>query len=153
MFTKLLLTLAAGLAVTTLARAERAEANIPFEFSVGKSVLPPGTYSFDTNVAPGVLRVRSEDWKSAVMIITFGASARNGEERKIVFHRYGDTYFLSKVLYSGGAGCELQKSPREKEMAANRGQREAAGCEVRCGNGRPDGMGVAAPPIRLSCCS
>lgn len=120
MFTKLLLTLAAGLAVTTLVNAETAEAKIPFEFSVGKAVLPPGTYQFDTNVAPGVLRVRSADWQKAAMIITHGVAGPKGsEERKIVFHRYGDTYFLSKVLYGGGGGRELQKTPREKEMASN----------------------------------
>jgi len=120
MFTKLLLTLAAGLAVTTLASAEKVEANIPFEFSVGKAVLPPGTYEFDTNVAPGVLRVRSADWQKAVMIITHGVAERKGSEaRKIVFHRYGETYFLSKVLYGVGIGRGLQETPREKELAAN----------------------------------
>lgn len=120
MFTKLLLTLAAGLAVTTLAHAQRVEANIPFEFSVGKSVLPPGRYGFDTNIAPTVLRVSSPDWKTAVVSITNGVLTRSrSEEAKIVFHRYGDVYFLSKVMYHGGSGRELQKTAREKEMAAN----------------------------------
>ncbi len=121
MFTKLLLTLAAGLAVTTLAHAQpRAQANIPFEFSVGKSVLPAGHYTFDSEVAPGVLRVRSADWKTTIVIITNGAFSRNrSEEGKIVFNRYGDSYFLSKVMYHSGGGRELQKTAREKEMAAN----------------------------------
>lgn len=120
MFTKLLLTLAAGLAVTTLANAQKLEANIPFEFSVGKSVLPPGTYQFDTSVAPGVLRVASADWKNAVMIITNAVEPRRGGhvEAKIVFNRYADTYFLAQVVKPGGSGRELLKTPREKEMAA-----------------------------------
>ncbi len=120
MFTKLLLTLAAGLAVTTLAGAEELKVNIPFEFSVGRLLLPAGTYEIDTKVAPGVLRVRSADWVNAALVITHGVVERNrSEEAKIVFNRYGDTYFLSKVMYGGGIGRELQKTPREKEMAAN----------------------------------
>lgn len=119
MFTKLLLTLAAGLAVTTLASAQKLEANVPFEFSVGKSILPPGTYHFDTNVAPTVLRVQSADGKSAVMIITNGVAPRRGvQEARIVFNKYGESYFLAKVLQHGGSGRELQKTAREKEMAA-----------------------------------
>lgn len=120
MFTKLILTLAAGLAVTTLASAEELKVKIPFEFSVGRSVLPAGTYEIDTKVAPGVLRVRSADWANAALVISHGVAERNrSEEAKIVFNRYGDTYFLSKVVYSDGIGREVQKTPREKEMAAN----------------------------------
>ncbi|MBS1826920.1 MAG: hypothetical protein JST93_16500 [Acidobacteria bacterium] len=119
MFTKLLLTLAAGLAASTLAHAEGVQANIPFAFSVGKSVMPAGTYCFDTEVAPTVLRVRSQNWEKAAMVITTTAQQRNKDEiAKIVFHKYGEVYFLSQVIYAGGAGRALPATAREKEMLA-----------------------------------
>ncbi|MFN7939436.1 MAG: hypothetical protein U0R19_39280 [Bryobacteraceae bacterium] len=119
MFTKLLLTLAAGLAASTLVHAEGVKANIPFSFSVGKAVMPAGTYCFDTEVAPGVLRVRSQSWEKAALVITTPALERNKEEiAKIVFHKYGEIYFLSRVVYEGGAGRALPTSAREKEMIA-----------------------------------
>lgn len=119
MFSKLLLTLATALVATTAAYAQTVKAEIPFNFSVGKTVLPAGDYTFDTQVAPHVLRVRSADWKNAVMIQAVSVHpAIVREPGKIVFNRYGNTYFLSQVLYQGSSGRELSKSPREKEMAA-----------------------------------
>ncbi|MCC6369097.1 MAG: hypothetical protein IT165_36710 [Bryobacterales bacterium] len=118
MFTKLLFTLATALVATT-AYAQKATADIPFPFSVGKTVLPAGSYTFDTDVAPGVLRIRSHDWKNAVIVITNGVDpARNRDAAKVVFNQYGNTFFLSRVLYQGAGGRELMKSPREKEIAA-----------------------------------
>ena len=127
MFRTLLLTLAAGLAASTLVHAEGVKANIPFPFSVGKTVMPAGIYIFDTDVAPAVLRVRSQGWEKAALVITSSAQERNkGEDGKIVFHKYGAVYFLSQVVYSGGAARALPKTAREKEMAARH-----AGPEVK----------------------
>lgn len=116
---RLLLTLATVLIATTAAYPQTAIADIPFPFSVGKSVLPAGKYTFDTQGSQGVLRVRSEDWKSAVMILTNRVEPGRQEVGKIVFNRYGDTYFLSRVLYPSGTGRVLWKSPREIELAAH----------------------------------
>lgn len=118
MFTKLLLTLAAGLAASTLVHAEGVQANIPFSFAVGKAVMPAGTYCFDTNLAPGVLRVRSQGWEKAALAITVVSLEKRNDTGKIVFHKYGEIYFLSQVVYPGGGGRSLPKTAREKEMAA-----------------------------------
>jgi hypothetical protein len=107
------------LAASTLAYAEGVKANIPFPFSAGKTVMPAGVYTFDTEVAPAVLRVRSQSWDKAVLVISSTAQERNKEAiAKIVFHKYGEIYFLSRVVYPGGAGRALPKTAREKEMAA-----------------------------------
>ncbi|MCC6390120.1 MAG: hypothetical protein IT167_05930 [Bryobacterales bacterium] len=53
------------------------------------------------------------------MIITNRVDpAKNRNAAKVVFNRYGNTFFLSRVLYQGTGGRELMKSPREKEIAA-----------------------------------
>jgi hypothetical protein len=103
------------------AKAEQAvAAQIPFPFHVGDSALPAGSYIVDTGPAAGVLRVRSDDGKSTVMILaTRRQSATIPEQSKLVFHKYGDDYFLSQVWTGGSnSGRELRESRREIELAA-----------------------------------
>ena len=98
----------------------RLTVQVPFGFHVGSSMLPSGEYTVDTDVAPGVVRLRSADSKSAVMIISMAVQAPAASDRgKLVFHKYGDEYFLSQVWKPGtNSGCELRKSRREIEVAA-----------------------------------
>ena len=94
---------------------------VPFEFHVGNSMLPAGEYTVFTDAATPVLRLRSYDSKSSVMILTNGVQTSiEPSQGKLVFHRYGDEYFLSQIWQAGvNAGRELPKSRRETEVAAN----------------------------------
>jgi len=94
---------------------------IPFGFHAGTSVLPSGEYTVDTAAGPGVVRLRSADSKSAVMILSMSVQAPGPPSQgKLVFHKYGDEYFLSQIWKAGNnTGCELRKSRREIEVAAN----------------------------------
>ena len=50
------------------------------------------------------------------------ADARLSEGTKLVFHRYGDRYFLAQIWVAGNnSGSELPKSPREVEVAQDPG--------------------------------
>jgi len=120
MTTHLALALAAALAASSTAYAQTVEANIPFPFTVGKTALPAGKTTFDLQVAQGVLRVRSADYKTAAMVITNGVTAKRNADGKatIVFNRYGDACFLSQFHYPGYDGRALPKSVREIELAA-----------------------------------
>lgn len=93
---------------------------IPFPFHVGASVLPAGDYTVDTNAAPGVIRMRSADCKSAVMIIANAVEAQAAATRgKLVFNKYGDEYFLSQLWKPGSnVGKQLPQTRREIELAA-----------------------------------
>jgi hypothetical protein len=97
-------------------------ARIPFPFHVGDSMLPAGSYTTDTNAAPGILRLRSGDCKSTVMILSSAVQASNAAaQAKLVFTRYGDEYFLYQVWPGGSdTGRQLRKSRRETEIAAAR---------------------------------
>ena len=96
---------------------------IPFGFQVGKSILPAGAYTVDT-AAPSVLRLRSGDSKSAVMILTnavenSNATRQGSGQGRLVFNKYGDNYFLSQVWDPGNiSGRELRKTKPELEAAA-----------------------------------
>jgi len=96
------------------------KAQIPFPFHVGGSVLPSGSYTVDSGVARDVLRFRSADGKSSVMILSHTVqSAAIPDKPKLVFNRYGDEYFLCQVWAGDdNGGHELPKSRLEKEIAS-----------------------------------
>jgi hypothetical protein len=73
----------------------------------------------DTDAAQGVVRLRSADSKSTVMIHSMSVQAPAASSQgKLIFNKYGDEYFLSQVWKPGtNTGCELRKSRREIEVA------------------------------------
>ena len=97
------------------------QANIPFEFHVGATILPPGRYEVRPQINPGVLSIRRRDCNASAMIVMHAVDARKTPEAAtLVFNRYDDTYFLSRVWtpeYSQGR--ELPKSKAELEYARN----------------------------------
>jgi len=104
--------------------------DVPFEFSAGHSVFPAGKYTVrpagvNTN---GVIRIISEDGKASGMLLTDSAeSIQSKNETVLIFHRYGDQYFLYQVWAVGDTiGLEIPKSSMERQavraIEANKGQ-------------------------------
>jgi hypothetical protein len=95
------------------------KANVPFNFIVAGNTLPAGEYtiqSLDTNA--GVLIIRGSDKSQKMVMANSCASAKPSDTTKLVFHRYGDRYFLSQIWTAGNAsGAELPPSRRESEVA------------------------------------
>ncbi|HEU0254163.1 MAG TPA: hypothetical protein VFR12_14105 [Pyrinomonadaceae bacterium] len=99
--------LAGVLSVNTHAQtssSQRVFANIPFAFNVGNVTLPAGRYTI-TVLNPSsdrrVLQIRSANGRSSAMIMTTGITANASDDAKLVFDRYGDRYFFSKVQMAG----------------------------------------------------
>lgn len=100
----------------------RLTANIPFDFSVAGQKLPAGKYLINrAQVSDGdmVIQIRSTDGHSNITRLTIPVSAdRPAKNGTLVFHRYGDEYFLSEIWPAGGVtGRELHKSRAERELA------------------------------------
>ena len=93
--------------------------NIPFEFNVGKAMLPSGEYHI--KLSPTTLMIQSKDGHQAAFASTIGVSSPKAEDiGKLVFNRYGTQYFLSKVWGpQNPTGRELLKSRTEIEVAKN----------------------------------
>jgi hypothetical protein len=100
--------------------SQKLTVQVPFGFHVGNSMLPSGEYTVSTDVAQGVVRLRSADGKSSVMILSIATqTSATPETGKLVFNKYGDEYFLSQIWKAGNnMGNELRKSRREAEVAA-----------------------------------
>ena len=100
-------------------------ADIPFDFTVGKTTLAAGEYQVRTQ-QPGVLRIATADGKHTALILsTPKISRKPPAESTLMFNRYGDRYFLSQVLTAGSqTGVELRKTSAEVEIAKRTNDRQ-----------------------------
>ena len=133
--------LCAILLVTVVASAQgqtlgsRVSAHIPFDFSIGDKKLPSGKYSVGRarlNADDVVISIedhggRSKALRTSIPVITRDATSKG----KLVFHRYGDQYFLYQVWPAGGTtGRQLPKSRSEREIQENLAANRAVGQTV-----------------------
>jgi hypothetical protein len=114
-FTTALLAVACLLASVLGYAQSPVRANIPFEFTIGQKVLPPGQYSI-SSVSDRVLEFNN--WEKHVTIfVPATATAYVGQKpHELVFRVYGDQYFLHEIR--GGLGefaLDIQPSKLEKE--------------------------------------
>jgi len=114
------------MAITVLASARVATAqsrmvvNVPFAFAVGNTNLPAGEYSVKASEASRtLLLINRSNPEASVVITADAAEALDIQTRsKLVFHHYGDRYFLSQVWLEGSSrGKQLSRTDREKETA------------------------------------
>ena len=95
-------------------------ASIPFDFMVRGRTLPAGRYEISRiNDEPIGLMIRSLDHKrdEAVFETEPIYIGRTRSKDVLVFHRYGDSYFLSEVVTAGeDLGRELVPSHAERQM-------------------------------------
>ena len=115
------LTLVAWLMVpATQAQSIMLKADIPFNFVVGDTQLPPGEYHVK-KLQPGVVQLQGKDTRSSAIVMTTGVQAgKTSDVGKLVFNRYGDNHFLSAIWEpSSITGRQLRKSRLEREVAVN----------------------------------
>ena len=119
----LALALAAAIAPvrTNAQENDRMVMTIPFAFSAGGATLPAGTYVVArTSLTSSAFRIRSAEGHAVTSVMTHGSldGGRQPVRAKLVFHRYGDAYYLAEVWTpSNNIGCEVQTSKHERELA------------------------------------
>ena len=95
-------------------------ATIPFDFMVRGRILPAGKYEINRiNEEPAGLMIRNIDHRRDEALFETEAVyvSRTPSKDVLVFHRYGDSYFLSEVLTAGeDAGREIAPSHAERQM-------------------------------------
>jgi hypothetical protein len=119
----LIVTLALATAIAPAnaqSNANKVVADVPFEFSVGYKALPAGTYSVQSIVSAGNgLLIQSTDGKmSALRLSEATPRIKEKPKARLVFHRYGERYFLAEV-WNGvdNTGRQLTKSQEELAIA------------------------------------
>ena len=92
-------------------------AQIPFDFHVGERLVGAGTYTITSMTADEqVLRI-SGDKGSAATLTNSATEKGNGERRaRLIFHKYGDQYFLAAVWGADSNGRTLSETKRERNL-------------------------------------
>jgi hypothetical protein len=94
--------------------------HIPFNFSVGEKAFPAGKYVIERNRKDSdtVWVIKRNDSAGKAMILTRPVRANDvQQETRLVFHQYGDLYFLAEFWTAGSqTGREIQISDREKAL-------------------------------------
>jgi hypothetical protein len=114
----------AGVSAQAQTLQYRLTVDIPFDFSVSGEKLPAGKY-WISRAQPGsgdtVLQFKRTDGQSSanrfsIPIVTFNPKKRG----ELVFHRYGDQYFLSEIWPAAGdTGRAFLKTHAERELQRN----------------------------------
>lgn len=95
---------------------------VPFDFTVNGATLPSGEYSVQGLGLGNAISIRNADHSANTLALATRCEGRKTSEKsKLVFHRYGNRYFLAQIWMAGdNAGKELPKTRLETEIAQNR---------------------------------
>jgi hypothetical protein len=115
--------LSIGIALVAVAAVQAQDktvtANVPFSFYMGRSAMPQGAYKVEELSHGAMVRMGSTDAINAVITRAI-AGKKQIEPARLVFHRYGESYFLAEIWTGDTSiGQGLAVSPREKELAQN----------------------------------
>lgn len=96
------------------AQTGKVRATVPFAFTVGKTLVPAGTYVISATNNRELLRFESRLQDIHVAVNTVPEYYPTSQ-CKLVFHHYGNQYFLSQVMGGSVMGnISLPVQPAEK---------------------------------------
>jgi hypothetical protein len=82
------------------------KANIPFNFTVGNTCMPAGEYTISSPQRQ-VIQLRNDDLAKTATIVSSHSSYESSSGSELVFDKYGDRYFLHRVLCPSIASLNL----------------------------------------------
>ena len=115
----------ASIFITAGVWAQSVKATIPFDFTVNNTTVPAGTYII-SSASTDHLVLRISDQKDVHLLSTALPNPANaGRANVVVFHKYGNQYFLSEIL-SETASMNLRLPVRKAEKRARMQTQETA---------------------------
>ena len=106
--------LMAGL-IGSSAKAQNLIAKIPFEFTVNRATQAPGKYRIARMSTNGGIQLTNLATRRAVVAMVAAAGAGHDSANLVVFHKYGDRYFL-RELRSGASVIAMPESGEERSL-------------------------------------
>jgi hypothetical protein len=129
MYHRLVTTIAAAAAFATVpvqTQEVTLIARVPFEFSMNNANLQRGTYRLSrVDGHHEILLVRNAR-RGMFVRVNEKEMPRDGAGASLLFHRYGDQYFLREVRWDGRARLDLPETRAERDAAEGRTGRAAA---------------------------
>lgn len=111
--------------------AKKVSANIPFDFVVGDQTMTAGDYNLRATTAPdNGLLIQGDNGQSSMRLTNSIEPRKDRRNSRLVFHRYGQRYFLAEVWTgAGNVGRHLLKSRQERAI-----QRELSSIASKSGS-------------------
>jgi hypothetical protein len=105
------------------AESVRLKAEIPFEFHMGTSILPAGSYTVTAEPGKGFAEVQNNTGKERAYVMVYPTQrGQTGGDSTLTFHRYGDKYFIAEIQPGWSAGgYQVLRSHAEKEAVFSAG--------------------------------
>ena len=105
------------------AQATQLKVTVPFEFIAGDTVLPAGNYDVESTDPWGgkALSIHNVTSNAGTILLSNSCQARKtSDSSKLVFHRYGQRYFLAEVWTANtNIGRTMPLNQRQRELAKN----------------------------------
>ena len=120
-----LFTLALVLVALAPAYAQKTSAtvNLPFSFTVDDVRMPAGEYVISSPSERAITLQHVGGAEARTSLTNNGSPAASNGFAKLVFHKYGNAYFLAAAwLPNSDHACELFASTSEIQVARNGGQ-------------------------------
>src|ERR1700687_3935434 len=116
----------ASLATCTGAIAQQPalKANIPFDFRVGDTWMPAGEYTISSPKRE-IVQLRSADLAKTATIVSSQSSHESDSGSELVFDKYGNQYFLHRVLCPTVSSLNLDVPQGKAEKQARSRSLEA----------------------------
>ena len=119
--TMLMVTLALAAASAVVANGQSKQkliAQVPFDFVVAEKTLRSGEYDIRAvNQAGDAIAIKGVDGDQVLRLSSPTERSDRQMNAKLVFHRYGGTYFLSQIWMAGeSVGRELPKTHGERAI-------------------------------------
>ena len=110
--------LALATAVAANGQGKNLRAQVPFDFIVGEKTMRCGDYSVGiVDKAGAALAIRNQDGGGIVQLSHAAMRLNRDNHAKLVFRRYGNTYFLAQVWMNGNSEIrELAKTKQERAI-------------------------------------
>lgn len=110
-------------AANAAAQTINLRSDVPFDFAAGKVMLKSGHCSIQT-ISGNIVQVRDADNQSvAAMLIA--DDTRSAHDSKLVFHRYGDQYFLARIE-TPDLSYKVPVTNRERKLAMQASPQQVA---------------------------
>lgn len=84
-----------------MADTSAGKVHVPFSFTVNNVTLPAGTYTIGSELGrPAQLIIRDETNSVKAIEVGLSTTITPGKPGSLIFHRFGDQYFLSEIHFS-----------------------------------------------------
>ncbi len=94
------------------------KAQVPFNFVTSGKTMPAGECTIQFMVDGQTTLSITSGKQHAFAYPIVGESSKGSKKTALVFHRYGDRYFLARIKRAGRIGYELPPSKLESELRA-----------------------------------